>query len=58
MRETLLCVDVGGTKCDLAIVAVSGDYIPLARKRYAGADFSSLEELFYPFLELKQLILH
>lgn len=50
LPKTLLCADIGGTKCDLAIIAAIGDYVPLARKRYACTDFNRLEDIVHQFL--------
>jgi glucokinase len=51
-RERLLLAgDVGGTKVDLAVVSPErGPRMPLAKRRYASGDYSSLAELARAFL--------
>ncbi len=49
MASTLLAVDVGGTKCELAVFAGEG-VEPLARKRYPSADYGGLAEIIAEFL--------
>lgn len=51
MTETLLAVDVGGTKCELAIFpSAENSYQPLARNRYQSADYERLEDIIQKFL--------
>lgn len=49
MAETLLAVDIGGTKCELAIFTVGSDLNPVARKRFASAEYPNLEEIVADF---------
>lgn len=52
MTKTLLAVDVGGTKCELAIFDVTGEsYQPVARKRFLSADYERLEDVIALFLQ-------
>jgi len=51
VTETLLAVDIGGTKSELAIFDFAAHgRMPLARKRYASGDFSNLSEVISSFL--------
>ena len=51
MTETLLVIDVGGTKCELAIFpSAEVTYQPLVRKRYQSADYERLEDIIHSFL--------
>lgn len=51
VTETLLAVDVGGTKCELALFPLGGkEYTPLVRGRYACADYGRLEDIITAFL--------
>lgn len=50
--ESLLAIDVGGTKCELAIFPRTGDtYQPLVRRRYRSAAHERLEDIIAAFLE-------
>jgi glucokinase len=50
-QRRVLAVDVGGTKVDLGVYsAYAGARQPLAERRYASADYHSLEELARAFL--------
>jgi glucokinase len=52
VTTTLLAVDVGGTKCELAIFPAQGDsYEPIARSRYRSADYERLEDIIALFLK-------
>lgn len=52
MTATLLAVDVGGTKCELAIFPWAEDtYQPLVRRRYQSADYERLEDIILSFLD-------
>jgi len=52
VTETLLAVDVGGTKCELAIFPLGvSDYAPIVRNRYACGDYGRLEDIIATFLE-------
>lgn len=53
MTDTLLAVDVGGTKCELAIFPCGGDdsYRPLVCKRYQSAEYTRLEDIITAFLQ-------
>ncbi len=52
MTTTLLAVDVGGTKCELAIFPAQGtSYEPLFRLRYRSADYERLEDIIAHFLK-------
>jgi len=51
VTETLLAVDVGGTKCELAIFPLGGsNYAPLVRDRYACGEYGRLEDIIATFL--------
>jgi len=51
VKETLLAVDVGGTKSELAIFPLGGDvFAPLVRRRYACLDYERLEDIIDAFL--------
>lgn len=51
VTATLLAVDIGGTKSELAIFDfVAHGYTPLTRKKYASGDFSNLPEVISSFL--------
>jgi len=50
MTETLLAVDIGGTKCELAVFPGRDGLASLARKRFASADYPNLEEIVAQFL--------
>lgn len=51
MAATLLAVDVGGTKCELALFdATSTSYQSIARKRYPSANYERLEDIIHSFL--------
>jgi len=48
---TLLAVDIGGTKSELAIFDFPAHgYNPMVRKRYVSRDFSNLSEVISSFL--------
>lgn len=52
VTQTLLAVDVGGTKCELAVFPLGGSgYSPLVRTRYICADFPCLEDIICRFLD-------
>jgi glucokinase len=52
VTTTLLAVDAGGTKCELAIFPVTGkSYEPLARLRYRSAEYERLEDIIALFLD-------
>ncbi|WP_136805894.1 glucokinase [Desulfosediminicola flagellatus] len=52
MRATLLAVDVGGTKCELALFdATSTSYQSIARKRYPSGNYERLEDIIHEFLQ-------
>ncbi|WP_419175970.1 glucokinase [Desulfosediminicola sp.] len=46
----LLAVDIGGTKCELALFPSGSSLTPVARKRFASADYPDLEEIVAEFL--------
>ena len=49
---TLLAVDIGGTKCELAVFSMADpDYVPLASRRYPSRDFGGIEEVIGLFLQ-------
>lgn len=51
LTETLLAVDVGGTKCELALFAgAEHNFQPLIRQRYQSADYERLEDIISTFL--------
>lgn len=51
LSETLLVVDVGGTKCELAMFENAGEsYQPLISKRYQSAEYERLEDIITEFL--------
>jgi glucokinase len=51
MTQTLLAVDVGGTKCELALFPAGGrNYEPLARQRYRSSEYKRLEDIIAAFL--------
>ncbi len=50
MTETLLAVDVGGTKCELALFACEKHHFqPIVRHRYQSADYERLEDVITDF---------
>jgi len=52
VTKALLAVDVGGTKCELAIFPLGGrDYVPLVRSRYACDEYGRLEDIIIAFLQ-------
>ena len=52
MDDVLLAVDIGGTKCELALFPVSGnDWTPMETSRYASADYGRLEDIVRHYLE-------
>lgn len=49
--KQLLAVDVGGTKCELAVcIPGENDFAPLVRHRYVCAEYSGLEDIIADFL--------
>lgn len=50
MTETLLAVDVGGTKCELALFPETGGLTPVARKRYPSGEYPNLEAIIGEFI--------
>lgn len=52
MAEMLLAVDVGGTKCELALFPARGDdYQPIARKRFPSEQYGRLEDIIASYLQ-------
>lgn len=48
---TLLAVDIGGTKCELAVFSMTvPDYVPLANCRYPSREYGGIEEIIAAFM--------